>query len=187
MEYAAHVVEKGDNESLEVIIPYLKEYPIDWFSMLTHSFKFWLAAFYAGMAAGIFSTIAQILLWWLFWDALPSILYRDARFAAAIILREGVLLSPVTLDWRVMFIATWVHFGLSIIYAIVLSWLIHRLDIKNALIAGGLYGLGLFTINMYGFVIIFPWFVETRDWITVTAHVVFGVSAACVYKVLSER
>jgi hypothetical protein len=28
-EYAAHVIEKGDNEPLEVIIPYLKEYPID--------------------------------------------------------------------------------------------------------------------------------------------------------------
>ena len=138
------------------------------------------------MAAGIFSTIAQILLWWSFWDALPSILYRDARFAAAIILGQGVLSPPATLDWQVMFIATWIHFGLSIIYAIVLSWLIHRLDIKNSLIVGSLYGLGLFIINMYGFVIIFPWFVETRDWITVTAHVVFGVSAAGVYKVLSK-
>ena len=154
---------------------------------LIHSSKFWLAAFYAGMAAGIFSTVAQILLWWLFWDALPSILYRDAHFAAAIIMGEGVLLPPVTLDWQVMFIATGIHFGLSITYAIVLSWLIHRLEIKNSLIAGGLYGLGLFLINMYGFVIIFPWFVETRDWITVTAHVVFGVSAAGVYKVLSKR
>jgi len=138
------------------------------------------------MAAGIFSTIAQILLWWSFWDALPSILYRDARFAAAIILGRGVLPPPATLDWQIMFIATWIHFGLSIIYAILLSWLIHRLDIKNSLIVGGLYGLGLFIINMYGFVIIFPWFIETRDWITVTAHVVFGVSAAGVYKVLSK-
>ncbi len=138
------------------------------------------------MAAGIFSTIAQILLWWSFWDALPSILYRDARFAAAIILGRGVLPPTATLDWQIMFIATWIHFGLSIIYAILLSWLIHRLDIKNSLIFGGLYGLGLFIINMYGFVIIFPWFVETRDWITVTAHVVFGVSAAGVYKVLSK-
>ena len=86
-----------------------------------------------------------------------------------------------------MFIATWIHFGLSIIYAIVLSWLIRRLDIKNSLIAGSLYGLGLFAINMYGFVIIFPWFVETRNWVTVTAHVVFGVSAAGVYNVLSKR
>ena len=138
------------------------------------------------MAAGIFSTIAQILLWWSFWDALPSILYRDARFAAAIILGRGVLPPPATLDWQIMFIATWIHFGLSIIYAILLSWLIHRLDIKNSLIVGSLYGLGLFIINMYGFVIIFPWFVETRDWITVTAHVVFGVSAAGVYKILSK-
>lgn len=52
---------------------------------------------------------------------------------------------------------------------------------------GVLYGLVLFIINMYGFVIIFPWFVETWDWITVTAHVVFDVSAAGVYKVLSKR
>lgn len=124
--------------------------------MPTHSSRFWLAAFYAGMAAGILSTIAQILLWWLFWDSLPSILYRDARFVAAVILGQGVLPPPATLDWQVMLIATWIHFGLSIIYAIVLSWLIHRLDIKNSLIAGGLYGLVIFTINMYGFVIIFP-------------------------------
>ncbi|WP_198009378.1 hypothetical protein [Nitrosomonas sp. Is79A3] len=54
------------------------------------------------------------------------------------------------------------------------------------LIVGGLYGLGIFTINMYGFVIIFPWFVETRDWITVIAHLAFGVSAAGVYKVSSK-
>lgn len=151
------------------------------------SSKFWLAALSAGIAAGIFATIAQILLWWVFWDALPSILYRDARFAAAIILGEEILSSPPTLDWHIMFIATGIHFGLSIIYAIALCWLIHRLDIKTSLITGGLYGLGLFTINMYGFAIIFPWFVETRDWITVTAHVVFGVSAAGVYKVLSKR
>jgi len=155
--------------------------------MLAHSSKFWLAAFYAGIAAGVFSTIAQILLWWLFWDALPSILYRDTRFAAAILLGEEVLPPLATLDWQIIFIATGIHFGLSITYAIVLSWLIHRLDIKNSLIVGGLYGLALFIINMYGFVIIFPWFVETRDWITVTAHVVFSVSAACVYQALSKR
>ena len=155
--------------------------------MLTQLPKFWLAALYAGILAGIISTIVQLLLWWTFWDALPSILYRDARFAAAIILGQEVLPPPVTMNWQIMLIATWIHFGLSIIYVLVLSWLIHRLDLKNSLIMGGLYGLVLFTINMYGFVIIFPWFVETRDWITVTAHLVFGVSAAGVYKVLSKR
>lgn len=152
----------------------------------THSSKFWLPAFYAGIAAGICSTAVQILLWWLFWDALPSILYRDARFAAAIILGEGVLPPPVTLDLYIMLIASLIHFGLSIAYAFILSSLIHCIDIKKSLVLGGVYGLGLFLINMYGFVIIFPWFVDTRDWITVTAHVVFGVSATNVYKVLSQ-
>jgi hypothetical protein len=154
--------------------------------MVTQPSKFWSAALYAGIAAGVFSTVVQILLWWAFWDALPSILYRDARFAAAIILGQGVLPPPATLDWQVMFIATGIHSGLSIIYAIALSWLIRHLDLKTSLIAGSLYGLGVFVINMYGFVIIFPWFVDTRDWITVAAHVVFGVSAAAVYKILSE-
>lgn len=152
-----------------------------------HSSKFWLPAFYAGIAAGIFSTFAQILLWLLFWDALPTILYRDARFAAAIFLGEGVLPPPVTLDWYIMFIATLIHFGLSIAYAFILCWLIHCINIKKSLIAGGIYGLSLFLINMYGFVIIFPWFVDTRDWITVAAHLVFGVSVAGVYKVLSRQ
>ncbi|MBA3756346.1 MAG: sodium:proline symporter [Nitrosomonas sp.] len=153
----------------------------------THSSKFWLPAFYAGIAAGILSTLVQIFLWWVIGDELPSILYRDARFAAAIILGEGVLPPPVTLEWYVMFIATLIHFGLSIAYAIIFSWFIHCTGIKNSLIAGGVYGLGLFLINMYGFVMIFPWFVETRDWITVTAHVVFGISVAGVYKVLSRQ
>ena len=149
--------------------------------------KFWLAAFYAGVVASITSTIAQILLWWIFWDALPSILYRDALFAAAIVLGQEVLPPPATLDWQLMFIATCIHFVLSVIYAIPLSWLIRYLDMKASLVSGGLYGLGIFTMNMYGFVIIFPWFVETRDWITITAHIVFGVSAAGTYKALFKR
>ncbi|MCO6427477.1 MAG: sodium:proline symporter [Nitrosomonas communis] len=154
--------------------------------MAAQSSKFWSAALYAGVAASIFSTVAQILLWWVCWDALPSILYRDARFAAAIILGPEVLPPPATLDWLVLLVATWLHFGLSIIYALVLSRLIYRLDLKISLIIGVLYGLVLFILNVYGFAIIFPWFVETRDWITLTAHGVFGISAAAVYKMLSR-
>jgi len=98
---------------------------------------------------------------------------------------QEALPPPETFDWQVMFIATGIHFILSIVYVIMLSQLIDRLKLKSSLIMGGLYGLALFTINMYGFVILFPWFVETRDWITVVAHIIFGVSAAGVYKALS--
>lgn len=146
------------------------------------------AAFYAGIAAGIVSTIVQLLLWWIFWDVLPWIFYRDVQFTAAIVLGKKVL-QPLaaTLEWQLMLIASCIHIALSIVYAIMLSYLIHGLDLKNALIVGALFGLGIFAVNMYGFVNFFPWFVETRDWITVTAHLAFGVSAAWVYKGLSKQ
>lgn len=141
----------------------------------------------AGIAAGIFATVAQILLWWAFWNVLPSILYRDARYTAAILLGEGVLPPPATFDWQIMLIATAIHTILSMLYAIVLRLLIDHAGLKTSLIIGGLYGLVIFGINMHGFTLIYPWFVETRDWITVIAHIVFGVSAASMYKVLTAK
>lgn len=147
----------------------------------------WRAAIYAGVAAGIIASAVQIILWWAFWDVLPGILYRDARLAAAIILGHGVLPPPATFDWVVMLVATAIHFALSITYSMVLSWLISHSGLLFALLVGVIYGLALFGANMYGLTIIFPWFAEARDWITLVTHAAFGVCAAGAYKALSTR
>lgn len=154
---------------------------------VNNSPRCWVAALYAGVAAGILATIVQIALWWSFWDVLPGIFYRDVRYTAAILLGKESLQASDTLSLQHVFIATSIHVGLSIIYAIGISYLIRCLNGKDLLMLGGLFGLGIFVINMYGFVLIFPWFVETRDWITVTSHIVFGMSAASVYKALTEN
>ena len=39
----------------------------------------WRAATYAGIAAGIVATAVEIVLWSVFTDAFPEILFRDAR------------------------------------------------------------------------------------------------------------
>jgi hypothetical protein len=54
----------------------------------------WRAAIYSGVAAGFVATLAQFALWSVFTDALPAILYRDARFTAAIVMGRGVLPPP---------------------------------------------------------------------------------------------
>jgi hypothetical protein len=147
----------------------------------------WRAALYAGVAAGIIATAAQIILWWAFGDVLPEILYRDARFAAAMVLGRGVLPPPAAFDWVAMSAATVVHFALSIIYSMVLAGLISRCGMLWALFAGAGYGLALYGLNMYGFTIIFPWFAEARDGITLAVHAVFGICAAGVYTLLAAR
>ena len=146
----------------------------------------WRAAACAGIVAGILATAAQILLWFLFTDALPAILFRDARLTAAILMGRGVLSPPSTFDLNVMLIAALLHFALSIAYGLILSRLIARLRTLSALLVGAVFGLSLYVVNMYGFTIFFPWFDATRDWITVVAHVIFGVTAAGAYKALSN-
>jgi hypothetical protein len=144
------------------------------------------AAIYAGVAAGIVSTLAQIGLWLIFSDAFPAILFRDARLTAAIVMGRGVLPPPTSFDWRVMLVATLVHFMLSMLYGLILSWLMSRLATALAVIVGAAFGLILYAVNMYGFTVVFPWFEGARDWITLASHLVFGVVAALVYKVRSR-
>ena len=147
----------------------------------------WRRAALAGIAAGVVATLAQIALWWLSSEPLPAILLRDARLTAAIIMGREVLPPPATFGWSVMLIATLVHFALSIAYALALSVFISRLSTPLSLLAGAVFGLSLCAINMYGFTVVFPWFAAARDWITATAHVVFGMVAAAVYKTWPTR
>jgi len=147
----------------------------------------WRAAAYAGIAAGVAATVAQLLLWWAFRDVLPGILYRDARLTAAMVMGHGVLPPPATFDWTVMAVASLIHFALSVIYSAVLAGFIARRGLPSALALGAAYGLALFGVNMFGFTLVFPWFAAARDWITLLAHVLFGISAAAAYRALSVR
>ena len=146
----------------------------------------WRPAISSGIVAGVVATGAQIFLWLMFTDALPRIFYRDARFTAAILLGQGVLPPPTTFDWKVIIIATVIHFAISIVYSLILALLLSRIGMTHSLLAGSIYGLMIYTVNMYGVTAIFPWFSEARDWITAVAHVVFGISLAGTYKVLSR-
>ena len=147
----------------------------------------WTAALYAGIAAGILATMAQIILWWAFADSLPGVMFRDARLAAAIILGQEILPMHADFDWPAMLIATMVHFTLSVVYSTVLAIFIAHFNMVASIFIGIVFGFILFGVNMYGFTIIFPWFVEARDWITLVAHIVFGIVAAATYRVLSLR
>ncbi|MEO7320025.1 MAG: sodium:proline symporter [Nitrosospira sp.] len=142
----------------------------------------WGAAISAGLVAGVIATAVQIALWWGFLDALPWILYRDARLTAAIVMGQEVLPPPATFDWAVMLVATLFHFVISIIYSLILASVISRLGRMSSILAGGVYGIILYIINMYVITIVFPWFSEVRDWITFFTHVFFGISIAVTYK-----
>jgi hypothetical protein len=100
---------------------------------------------------------------------------------------RGVLPPPATFDGRVMLAATLVHFALSIGYGLILSPLIARRRMPASILAGVVFGLCLYLVNMYGFAVVFPWFRDSRDGIAVVAHATSGLVAAGAYRVISRR
>jgi hypothetical protein len=146
------------------------------------------AAIWAGIAAGVFSTLAQVVLWVTFTDLFPSALFRDARLTAAIIMGPEVLPPPATFNATIMLVATLIHFSLSIIYGIILAypaaWLVRGVSV---LVFGALFGTAIYGINLYGFTVAFPWFTEVRGGNTLAAHIIFGLTCAGAYKVLALR
>jgi len=141
----------------------------------------------AGLVAAIASTLAQLALWAVFTDALPGILWRDSRLAAAIVMGARALESA-GFDLAIAGIATVVHFALSIAYALILAPLVgRRIRLTVAAAIGAMFGAALYAVNMHGFTAIYPWFAATRDPITFAAHVAFGASAALAYRIAAAR
>ena len=132
----------------------------------------------AGIGAGVIATVAQLALWWLAGMPLPETLFRDARLTAALVLGTDVLPPPSTAQWDIILVATLIHFALSVAYALIPAHLAGRLRTGPALCAGALYGLVIYVVNLYGLTLLFPWFALARDWVTLFAHLVFGVSLA---------
>lgn len=141
----------------------------------------WAAASWAGIAAGIVSTLLQVLLWTSVIGDFPGALFRDARLAAAMLMGPEVLPPPASFDARVMVVATLVHFALSLAYGLLLGFAIRRFAWWTSLLAGSGFGLLLYVVNLYGFTALFPWMAQVRTWDTLLAHLVFGLVAAAVY------
>ncbi len=130
----------------------------------------------AGLGAGVIATVAQLALWWLAGMPVLETLLRDARLTAALVMDPGVLPPPSTAHWDILLVATLIHFALSVAYALVPALLIGRLHGGLALVAGALYGLMIYLINLYGLTVLFPWFSVARDEVTLLTHLIFGIA-----------
>ncbi|WP_269502273.1 sodium:proline symporter [Burkholderia sp. IMCC1007] len=136
---------------------------------------------WAAFGAAVGSTVIELLLWRIVGDDAIHDLLRDARLTAAIVMGRRALGSSSGFDPVIMSVATLVHASLSLAYAAVLAKAIRGLSLGSALVAGGVFGLVLYGVNLYGFTAIFPWFAQVRGGITLIAHLVFGITAAAVH------
>ncbi|MGH7447833.1 MAG: hypothetical protein ACREK1_05460 [Longimicrobiales bacterium] len=145
----------------------------------------WKTAILAGVIAGVVFLVMEMMLMPLFGFA-PN-MWAPPRMIAAIGLGEGVLPMPEgpppTFDFMVVMVAMMIHFATSILFAVVVSYIIRRMPMGAAIALGIVAALLL-----YGFVFYvmaagpWPWFAMGRNWVNIMTHVVFGAIVAWWYK-----
>lgn len=142
----------------------------------------WRAAATGGVTAGIVY-IAALSLFSLLGDRPVS---GPTHSIAAVVLRSGVLAPEDSFAPQVVAVAVAVHLGLSLLYGVLIGWLVHRMKAPAALAAGTAFALvAIFGVNFYLIApAAFPWFVDARDGATALAHGLFGLIAAAVYVAL---
>jgi hypothetical protein len=144
----------------------------------------WRAAVLAGVIAGAIFLVLEMVLPTLLIGSSPWV---ALRYTASMMLGDGVLPPPAGFDATVVLVGLLIHFVLSILYACVLAFIIHRGGLLTGIIGGALFGLAIFAINYYTFTLFFPWFFSLRSWIAVLAHVLFGAVAGGLYESLERE
>jgi uncharacterized membrane protein YagU involved in acid resistance len=147
----------------------------------------WQAALWAGLIAGVVFMMMEMIL---VATAGGGSAWGPPRMIAAILMGQEVLPPPATFDLGIFATAMAIHFALSVIYALVLAWIVSRWHLSTglALATGAVFGLVIYLVNFYPVAsALFPWFAMARNWISILVHVVFGASAAWVYVEMAGR
>lgn len=145
----------------------------------------WSAAIVAGIIAGIVFLMMEMFLMPLFGFA-PS-MWAPPRMIGAIGLGEGALPPPPTFDLTIVMVAMAIHFANSIVFAIVVAFIIRNLSMGAAIGVGIVAALLLYVFVFYIMTAgPWPWFANGRNWLNIVAHIVFGAIVAWWYKARSH-
>lgn len=143
----------------------------------------WRAAVVAGLIAGGLT----MLLWMMLLSLMTGgSLWTPFHHVAAILLGESSLTPSQTLNFQVVLTGAVLHLSLSVVYALILAFIIHRWGLVVGIIGGILFGLAVYIINYYTFTALFPWFYPLRSWIALVGHLFFGAAAGGIYEALER-
>ncbi|TMS59073.1 hypothetical protein MW7_004170 [Imbroritus primus] len=147
----------------------------------------WPAAVVAGFVAGALVMVLELLWVTLVMGISPWI---GPRMIAAMLLGPGVL-EPATFNVWVIAVSLFVHFllgsVLGVLFALVAAPLRLDSNVALVLVAGLLFGVVVYLVNIVGMSRVFTWFAPTQGWATFTAHLVFGMFTSWMYWLLERR
>jgi hypothetical protein len=144
----------------------------------------WRAGAVAGLVGGAVLMVLELLWTATTNDAGP---WRNSQLVAAIVLGQGVTrVSGHLFSVEVIAVALATHYALGVVFGLVLGGIATALrlqaDLVRMLVLGAVFGVALYLLNFYALARYFPWFDELRGVPTLVGQIVFGVTAALLYR-----
>lgn len=145
----------------------------------------WRAAVLAGLVAGLVFLLFQLIATSIVLGESPWIVLNQI---AAIVLGPAGLVDSFALNPAAFILGLLIHFLFSILFTLLLAFIIHRWGLAVGIIGGALFGLALYGLNYYAFARLFTltWFSGMRSAYVILAHIVFGAVAGGVYEALEK-
>jgi hypothetical protein len=137
----------------------------------------WRAVLLAGFVGGIVFLGMNILF---VQSMTPSLLLR---YIASLAMGSDVLVSTNSTS---LIIGLVIHFALSLVFALVITIVVHRWGLLVGIIGGGILGLSLYGINLYTLTRFFPWFFAINTTMLLISHIVFGMVVGGVYELFDH-
>ena len=138
------------------------------------------AALLSGVIAGVafFLLLCALTAWtvgspWVF-----------PRLVAAVVLGKGALPPPATFDPLIVLVALLIHMPLSIGFAALIAFVIHRGGFWRGVLMGAGLGLAIYLINFGALSWLAPWITILTGWIGAVTHIAFGAVAGGAYEAL---
>ena len=142
----------------------------------------WSSAVWAGLIAGAVFFLANIFL-------TPEVYggpWVMTRLFASLLLGSEVMTETRALGSGVLAAAVLVNSTLSILFACLIAFCLHRWGLVVGILGGAVFGLALYGVNFHALTTpgLFPWFYEWHNPMFIATHVLFGAMTGGIYEAL---
>ncbi len=141
---------------------------------------------WAGVIAGVIFMVLEMIMVPLFLD---GSIWTFPRRIAAILLGQDVLTPPDFFTLGIFLVATLMHFAFSVIFGLAVAQIINlfKIPLMVSIGLGATLGFLLYLLNFYGMTAFFPWFAESRNWVSAFTHISFGIATTWAYLGLLKK
>ena len=143
----------------------------------------WRAAVIAGLLAGGLTMLLRMILWA---TAAGGSIWTPFYHSAALLLGPERFVPAGAPEAGIVAVGALAHMALSLVYTVLLAFIIHRWGLIVGILGGALFGLALYLIHYYSMTYLFPWFYPLRSWLVLVSHIFFGAIAGGLYEALER-